>query len=261
MKTIKIAVALLICAAITTSETFAQKFKIDAENSAVLWTGYKIGGQHNGDLMLKSGKLFASEDGIKGSFVIDMTSINTLDLEGDYKADLDGHLSAPDFFDVEKHPTAKFKLTKMSPVRAVEGNDATHKVTGELTIKDITHTVQFPAKVVIDGDNMTANAKLSIDRTMWAVEYGSAGNVLASLKEKLIYDDVDLELNISAMVDDTLVEEVKDGTKKVAEKVGDGVKKATEGVKDAAEKVGDKMKIKKDDDAGTDEEEEDSNDE
>jgi len=242
MKTIKIAAALLICVAFIGSETFAQKFKIDTENSALLWTGYKIGGQHNGDLMLKSGKLFAKDDGISGSFVIDMATINTLDLEGDYKTDLDGHLSAPDFFDVENHPTAKFKLTKMTPVRAVEGSEATHKVTGELTIKDITNTVQFPAKVVIDGDKMTADAKLSIDRTMWGVQYGTAGNVLSTLKDKVIYDDVDLELSISAMVDDTLVEDVIEGTKKIAEKVGDGVKKATEGVKDAAEKVGDKMK-------------------
>lgn len=242
MKTIKIAAALLICAAFIGSETFAQKFKIDTKNSSVLWTGYKIGGQHNGDLMLKSGKLFAKDDGISGTFVIDMTTINTLDLEGDYKTDLDGHLGAPDFFDVENHPTAKFKLTKMTPVRVKEGSDATHKVTGNLTIKDVTHTVQFPAKVVIDGDKMTANAKLSIDRTMWGVQYGAAGNVLASLKEKVIYDDVDLELNLSAMVDDTLVEEVVEGSKKIAEKIGKGVKKATEGVKDAAEKVGDKMK-------------------
>jgi len=110
MKTIKIAAALLICVAFIGSETFAQKFKIDTENS-------------NGDLMLKSGKLFAKDDGISGSFVIDMATINTLDLEGDYKTDLDGHLSAPDFFDVENHPTAKFKLTKMTPVRAVEGRD------------------------------------------------------------------------------------------------------------------------------------------
>jgi len=77
---------------------------------------------------------------------------------------------------------------------------------------------------------------------MWGVQYGTAGNVLSTLKDKVIYDDVDLELSISAMVDDTLVEDVIEGTKKIAEKVGDGVKKATEGVKDAAEKVGDKMK-------------------
>lgn len=256
MKTIKIVAALLICVAFIGSETFAQKFKIDTESSSVMWTGYKIGGQHNGDLMLKSGKLFAKEDGINGTFIIDMTTINTTDLEGEMKGKLDGHLSAPDFFNVEEHPTAKFKLTKMTPVRVKEGSDATHKVTGELIIKDITHTVQFPAKVVIDGDNMTANAKLSIDRTMWAIEYGTAGNVLATLKDKVIYDDVDLELNLSAKVDDTLVEEVVEGTKKMAGKIGDGVKKAAEGVKDAAEKVGDKMK--KDDDG--DDNEEDKND-
>jgi len=222
-------------------------------------------------------EFFADDDGIRGSFVIDMGTINTTDLEGENKGKLDGHLSAPDFFDVEAHPTAKFKLSKMSLLREREDSETTHKVTGELTIKDITHSIQFPAKVVIDGDNMTATADLSIDRTMWDVQYGSAGNVLSTLKDKVIYDDIELTLNISAMKDDTLVEEVVEGTKKIAEKIGDGVKKvaekvgdkikkdddgdgvkkATEGVKDATEKVGGEMKdgvekvgdkIKKDDD-------------
>jgi len=239
MKTIKIVVALLICVAFISSETFAQKFKIDTENSVVLWTGYKIGGQHNGNIMLKSGKLSAKDDGISGSFVIDMATINTLDLEGESKQKLDGHLAAEDFFNVEAYPTAKFELTKMTPIREQDGSDATHKVTGNLIIKDITHTIQFPAKIVIDNDLMTANAKLTIDRTLWNVEYGTAGNVLSTLKDKVIYDDVELELNINAMVDDTVVEEVIEGTKKVAEKIGDSMK-------NAAEKVGDK--INKDDD-------------
>ena len=42
---------------------------------------------------------------------MDMTTINTTDIEGDYKNKLDGHLKADDFFGVEKHNTATLVFT------------------------------------------------------------------------------------------------------------------------------------------------------
>jgi len=223
------------------------------------WVGYKLGGSHMGDLALKSGKLKASDDGISGKFIMDMSSINCTDLEGEMKGKLEGHLGAADFFDVENHGTAKFKLTKVAPVRPVEGSDVTHKVTGELTIKDITNAVQFPATISVEGDNITASAKMTIDRTLWKIEYGSAGSVLASLGDKMIYDDIELELNLAGVLDNTLMEDVKEtakevgeGTKKAAEKVGEGTKNAAEkvgeGTKKVIEKVGDAIKGDKKDD-------------
>lgn len=236
-----------------TQNTNAQNYKISAEESAINWTGYKLGGQHSGDLKLSSGNLKVNDEGISGKFIIDMTTINCTDLEGEMKGKLEGHLSAPDFFDVENHGKAKFKLNKVSVLRPVEGSDATHKVSGELSIKGITNTVQFPAAITIEGENMTAKAMLTIDRTLWEMEYGSAGNVLANLGDKMIYDDIELELNLNAKVDNTFIEDVKevtekvvDETKEAAEKVGEGTKKAAvkvgEETKEVVEKVGDGTK-------------------
>jgi len=237
-----IALLLTVLVSLSFTNSNAQNYRIDVEKSAVNWTGFKLGGSHNGDLKLSSGVLKTGDDGISGKFIIDMTSINCLDLEGEQKTDLEGHLSAADFFDVENHEKAKFKLNKVSIVRPVEGSDITHKVTGELTIKGKTNPVQFPASIAIEGEMLTANAKLSIDRTLWDMAYGSAGSVVAFLGDKMIYDDIELELNISAMVDNTLMEDVKE----VAEKVGEGTKNAAqkvgEGTKNAAEKVGEETK-------------------
>ena len=43
-----------------------------------------------------------------------MSTINTTDLEGDYKKKLDGHLKADDFFGVEKHKTASMVFTTIN---------------------------------------------------------------------------------------------------------------------------------------------------
>ena len=51
--------------------------------------------------------------------MIDMNSITVLDLEGDYKANLEAHLKgtvdekADDFFNVNQFPTANFEVTKI----------------------------------------------------------------------------------------------------------------------------------------------------
>lgn len=243
MKTITLALTVLVSLFFANSQnTNAQNYKINTEESKINWVGYKLGGQHAGDLMLSSGTLKSNDKGISGKFIIDMTTINCTDLEGEKKGNLEDHLAADDFFDVENHSKAKFKLNKVSIVRPVEGSDVTHKVSGELSIKDITHTVHFPATIVINGDDMTAKANLTIDRTLWGIEYNSAGNVLSSLADKVIYDDIELELDLVAKLDNTFMEDVKE----VAEKVGEGTKKTAikvgEETKEAAEKVGEETK-------------------
>lgn len=172
----------------------AQTFKIQ-EGSKLLWTGNKVSGSHNGDIVVKSGSLVNDEGKISGDFVIDMTTINTLDLEGDYKGKLDGHLSAPDFFNVAEHPTATFEITKVRPVRVLEGSNDTHKITGNLTIKGISNEIEFPASVKFDGDKFMANAAFDIDRTKWDIKYGSGG-FFDGLGDKMIYDDIEFELSL-----------------------------------------------------------------
>ena len=58
--------------------------------------------------------------------------------------DRDNHLRSADFFDVEKYPQIKFKSTKVEKV-----NDEKYKLTGNLTIKNITKPFTF--EVIFGG--------------------------------------------------------------------------------------------------------------
>lgn len=160
--------------------------EVKTSESTVTWKGYKVGGSHTGTISLQSGALqFDGEKLVGGEFVVDMTSINTTDLEGDYKGKLDGHLGSDDFFGIEKHPTAKLVFTK---VKSTGKNS--YAVTGDLTIKGITKPVTFDVSVY--GDKATASLK--VDRTNYNVKYGSG--IIGTAKDKLIYDEFDLVVDL-----------------------------------------------------------------
>ncbi|MFT5249394.1 MAG: polyisoprenoid-binding protein YceI [bacterium] len=160
-----------------------EKKEIKKENSKIAWKGYKVTGSHEGTIDIKFGFLNFNENILTGGeLTIDMTSIITTDLEGEYKGKLEGHLKSDDFFGVEKNPTSSLVFTN---VKATGKNS--YSITGDLKIKGITNTVTFDLSVY--GNKATASLK--IDRTMFDVKYGSS-SFFDGLKDKAIYDEFDL---------------------------------------------------------------------
>ncbi len=159
------------------------KKTIKTNESKVVWKGYKVTGSHEGTIDIESGFLTFEDDKlVGGEFVVDMTSINTTDLEGDYKGKLDGHLKSDDFFGVENHPKATLVFTKVE----ASGKNA-YSVTGDLTIKGKTSPITFVLSIY--GNKATASLK--VDRTTYDVRYGST-SFFDGLKDKAIYDEFDL---------------------------------------------------------------------
>ena len=127
-----------------------------------------------------------------------MKSINDEDLEGEKKENLEAHLKGTvegkegDFFNVNKYPTASFELTGMEAM-----GDHT-MVQGNLTIKDKTNHIEFPANVNMDVDKVMIESKpFTIDRTQWNVNYGSK-SVFDNLGDKFINDDIELTISLVA---------------------------------------------------------------
>jgi len=80
MKTLNLVLAVVIL--LSSNVMFAQKVEVNTKKSNVEWLGKKIGGQHEGNIQIKSGSFELKNDKIvAGNFVLDMTSITNTDLE------------------------------------------------------------------------------------------------------------------------------------------------------------------------------------
>ncbi|MEL6274842.1 MAG: YceI family protein, partial [Bacteroidota bacterium] len=154
-------------------------YTVDVAASTINWEGSKLIGNdnHTGTINLQEGQLVVTNGNLAaGKFSIDMASLTSTDLEGEYKTKLEGHLKSADFFDVENYAEATFEITS---VQVAEGNpDATHTITGNLTMKGQTRSIPIPAKVTMTDETITAETpKFVIDRTEWGVLYGAEGSV------------------------------------------------------------------------------------
>ena len=176
-------VALVTFTAFSFTTIEENKKEIKTDKSEVVWKGYKVTGSHEGTIAIQSGSLtFEDEKLTGGEIVINMTTINTTDLEGEYKGKLDGHLKSDDFFGVANYPTATLVFKDVT----ASGKNA-YAVSGELTIKGKTNPVTFT--ISIYGSKATASLK--VDRTEYDVRYGST-SFFDGLKDKAIYDEFDL---------------------------------------------------------------------
>jgi polyisoprenoid-binding protein YceI len=164
-----------------------EKKVVNVDASKVTWKAYKVTGSHEGNINLASGNLdFNGTTLSGGAFVVDMTTINTTDLEGESKQKLEGHLQSDDFFGTTKHKTAALEITSVK----ASGKNA-YTATANLTIKNITKKVNFTISVY--GNKATASLK--VDRTEFDIRYGS-GSFFDNLGDKTIYDEFDLVVDL-----------------------------------------------------------------
>jgi len=179
---------------LTSTTLFSQEFKVDTKASQLKWRGEKVTGEHWGYVDLKSGSLTVENGKLTdGEFATDMSTITVKDLEpGEWNDKLLGHLKSDDFFSVAKHPESTFDIRIVKDL----GNNKV-KITGDLTIKGIKKQISFVATYKIQGDKITAEADMVVDRTRYDIQYGS-GSFFDSLGDKTIYDDFTLSIKIVA---------------------------------------------------------------
>ena len=174
-------------------------YAADVKQSKVEWIGTKPVGQHHGTFTLENGTLVVSGDDLTGGlFTINIKSMTADDQTEEYNQKLTGPLLSADFFDAENHPTGTFEITSVTEgvenAETLVMQDATHMITGNLTLKGITKSITFPAKVDMTGGNVTADANFNIDRTQWDMVYGND----KSLGDKFIRPEVNLQVHLVA---------------------------------------------------------------
>lgn len=166
-------------------------YTINPDQSIIVWTGREVTtSKHFGNIYFASGQ-FEVKSGLisSGEFVVDMTTIDNQDLPEERRARLEAHLKSDDFFSVESHPTALLSI--LSSESVAEGR---WMVSGELTIKTFTHPVEFEMSNSNDG----WKANLVFDRSKYEVKFRS-GSFFENLGDKLIYDDIELAINLKTL--------------------------------------------------------------
>ncbi|HBY21922.1 MAG: YceI family protein [Propionibacteriaceae bacterium] len=112
------------------------------------------------------------------------------------QADRDGHVKSADFLDVANFPTLTFKATDIAIT-----DDETVRVTGDLTIKGVSHSVTIDleyngsAKDPFGNERVGFEGEADIKRSDWGLTWNAAletGGFLVS-------DKIELKLDISAI--------------------------------------------------------------
>jgi polyisoprenoid-binding protein YceI len=99
----------------------------------------------------------------------------------------DAGIVGEDWFDTATYPTASFVSTDF----AHQGGDA-YLVTGDLTVRDITETVELPMTININGSTATATGTIDLDRRTFEVGRGDWASDAA------VGHDVVLEIEVVA---------------------------------------------------------------
>lgn len=182
----------------------AMNYAVNLGQSTVNWTGSKPVGTHTGFVPLKSGSLKVNNGQIVGgSFVLDMMNLTNTDLKPEEgRASLEAHLKGTeegkedDFFNVNKYPTGKFDITKVTKYESSDNANAL--IYGDLTLKGKTMPISFKASVSeVNGVVSAESEEFKIDRTKWGIEFMSK-NFVDNLKDKFINDEIAISIKLKA---------------------------------------------------------------
>ncbi len=170
---------------------------VDVSATTLKWLGKKVTGEHYGKVPVKAGKLqLVGDKLVGGEFEMDISQMTCEDIT-DPKTNEKflGHMKSEDFFAVEKFPSAKFVIKTVKAKKAKDGS--THVVSGDLTIRDTTKPLSFPATIESKEGVVSAVAKIQIDRTKWGLKYGS-GSFFKGLGDKAINNKFEMDLALKS---------------------------------------------------------------
>lgn len=170
-----------------TAPAAGSTFSISAPESKVIAIGTKVTGRHEIAFPIKEGLLSLGEGCLTGGkIILDLTRLEVLDLQGDLKAKLEGHLRSGDFFLTEQHPEGIFEITGCEKAAG-----DTVFLSGNLTLRGQTKNIRFPAVLHMHDNALHAAANFNINRQEWGIAYKGKA-------DDLIRDEVNISLDISA---------------------------------------------------------------
>jgi polyisoprenoid-binding protein YceI len=121
---------------------------------------------------------------------IDTASVDT------GQADRDGHLTSADFFDAERHPRMTFASTAVEQV-----GPATYRVTGDLTVKDVTRSTSVDFEMTGSAVDPFGNLRVGFEGVLviQRSDWGLTWNAVLETGGVLVSDKVQVEFDVSAI--------------------------------------------------------------
>ena len=175
----------------TTTRTATSTWTIDPAHSAAEFAvRHMMVSTFKGHFRSLEGTVHLNEEGPPSSSVtasIDVASVDT------QNRDRDAHLRSDDFFNAERYPKMTFRSTRVQQVDA-----DSWKVTGDLTIRDVTKEVvldtEYEGRIVDPWGNERIGilARTEISRK----EFGVRWNALVESSGVAVGDRVRVELHI-----------------------------------------------------------------
>ncbi|SNU01475.1 Polyisoprenoid-binding protein YceI [Ruaniaceae bacterium KH17] len=133
-------------------------------------------------------------EGAKIEVAINVDSIDTR------SADRDAHLRSADFFDIENFPQITFTSTSIE-ASDIAGDDEVLRVTGDLTIKDVTKPVTIEFEYAGEVVDAFGNTRVGLEGSVQVLrsEFGLTWNVALEAGGVLVSDKVTLQFEIAAV--------------------------------------------------------------
>lgn len=146
-------------------------FTLDPARSSVrfrhktMWGMVTVNGSFGS---VRGGGEVAADGSAAGTLVVQSASLDTKHKKRDI------HLRSKDFFDSESYPEITFTATRITP--AIDG---TAQVEGELTVRDTSRKLTFPARYETQGaQDVALSGSLQIARE----DYGMGWNQMGMMK-------------------------------------------------------------------------------
>lgn len=107
----------------------------------------------------------------------------------------DGHLKSGDFFESEQFPNITFTSTSVER----DGDDWT--ITGDLTIKGVTHSIAVPFEYTGSATDPFGNTRIGFEgkATLLRKDWGLSWNAALETGGVLVSDKIKLEFDVSAI--------------------------------------------------------------
>jgi polyisoprenoid-binding protein YceI len=157
--------------------------EVSTEDSSIGWVGAKVTGDHTGGFNDWTGTMTEKDGELeKLEFTVATASVFS-DTEK-----LTNHLKSDDFFDVKNHPESRFVSKK---IVEKPGDETTHEVTGDLTLRGTTKELTFPATINVEDDAVRASTEFTFNRFDFGVEYKGK-------KDDLIEKEVLMKIDLVA---------------------------------------------------------------